>query len=709
MKECPKCKRCYSDEIDFCPEDESKTFFSIAGEPVLSERYILEKRLGQGGMGVVYLARHSYLKTLHAIKIILPDLVGNDPQLVTRFHQEARAAAAIKHPNVIQVSDFGVINEKMPFLIMEYIEGESLHELLNREKRLPPAKAVELILGICNGVNAAHKQGIVHRDLKPLNIMIANDKPNLTEAVKILDFGLAKIKSGELLGSFIQAQTTGLIGSPYYMAPEQWNDEEPNLQTDVYSLGIILFQVLTGHVPFKANSIPAIMKKHLSDPPPSLSSMGIMVPQKLEEAIFRALEKDRQKRTKSVEDFAKEIKEAVSYVTTNVTVTATKPEFSSVHLVSNLPNAQVFIDDEPIGKTLHDGQLLISGLHSGKHKIRITHQGFQDWEQDFICDGSSKQIFAELKEIEVKPIEKPSKPLLNTQSTQVPSAQYQPEKLIPSQKIPSNRIGFVIITSGILVLLILIFVISVLYLKTKEEDKINKESTGRTESKTFTPEMILIPGGTFKMGRNDGDFRERPTFTVEVKSFWLEKTEVTNLEYEQFVKETNHPAPPHWISGKPPLGEEMFPVVYVDMNDIQEFIKWRSKRDGVNYRLPTEEEWEYAARNGSENNLYPWGDKWEKNKAVVETDKAKPVGSFPEGANKWGVVDLIGNVWEWTGSKIKPYPGANIFFDKPDNFVIRGGCFLSKSSGKRAITSTTRGDVEPTRKDGLLGFRLARD
>ncbi|MCS6873327.1 MAG: SUMF1/EgtB/PvdO family nonheme iron enzyme [Pyrinomonadaceae bacterium] len=706
MRECPKCKKCYFDEVIICPADSEKTFFSIPGKPIVSERYILERRLGQGGMGVVYLARHSYLKTLHAIKVILPDLVGNDPQLVTRFHQEARAAAAIKHPNVIQVSDFGVIDEKMPFLIMEYIEGESLQELLAREKRLPTLKAIELILGICAGVNAAHKQGIVHRDLKPLNIMIAKDKTNLTEAVKILDFGLAKIKSGELLGSFIQAQTTGLMGSPYYMAPEQWSDEEPNPQTDIYSLGIILFQMITGDVPFKASSIPAIMNKHLQSPPPPISSTGVTVPERLEKVILRALEKNRENRTKSVEEFVAELKAAVGYVAT----TSSFPiitEQSSLHLISNIPNAEVFVDDKLIGKTFHDGQLLISGLQSGKHKIRVSHHGFQDWEEELICDGSTK-ITVELKE-SLKPIEKPSMPLITGETPPTQLVQpFEKEKQTPSSKLTTIKIA------GILVSLLLILVISFLVFYLKKDNSstqtLSEENVvQKTTVEAIRPEMIFIPGGTFKMGRNDGDVREKPEFRVTVKDFWLEKTEVTNKEYEQFIKETNHPAPPHWISGKPPVGEEMLPVVYVNMDDIQAFIKWRSKRDGVNYRLPTEEEWEYAARNGSENNLYPWGDRWEQNKAVVETNKPRPVGSMPEGANKWGVLDLIGNVWEWTSSKIKPYPGSPAVFDKPNAFVIRGGCFISKSSGNRAITSTTRGDVEATRKDGLLGFRLARD
>ena len=223
MKECPKCRRCYPDETNHCPQDGDATAPSLLGEPTLDARYLLERRLGQGGMGVVFQARHIFLKTRHAIKVIIPDLVGNDPNLSTRFRQEALAAAAIRHQNIIAVTDFGVVRGNMPFLVMEFIEGRSLQDILTTEGAMSPQRAWEFISAIAAGVGAAHRQGIVHRDLKPLNIMV-QDNVSIAEGVKILDFGLAKIKSGELLGSFVQAQTSGLMGSPFYMAPEQWSD-----------------------------------------------------------------------------------------------------------------------------------------------------------------------------------------------------------------------------------------------------------------------------------------------------------------------------------------------------------------------------------------------------------------------------------------------------------------------------------------------------
>src|SRR5437660_7692267 len=310
MKECPTCRCCFADDIQYCADDGVATKSSITDGPILDERYELEKRLGQGGMGVVFKARHIFLNTQHAIKVILPDLVGNDPMLVTRFRQEALAAAAIRHQNIIAVTDFGVVRGTMPFLVMEFVQGKSLQEIMGDEGAMPPARAFELMQPICSGIAAAHRQKIVHRDLKPLNVMI-QDGISINEGTKILDFGLAKIKSGELLGSFIAAQTTGLMGSPFYMAPEQWSDEPPDARSDIYSLGVMLYQMLCGEVPFKGSSIPSIMKKHVTADVPTLASKGAQVPAQIEAVVRHALEKDPKYRTPSADEFVSELRGAM--------------------------------------------------------------------------------------------------------------------------------------------------------------------------------------------------------------------------------------------------------------------------------------------------------------------------------------------------------------------------------------------------------------
>jgi formylglycine-generating enzyme required for sulfatase activity len=656
----------------------------------------------------------------------------------------------------------------MPFLVMEFVEGESLHDLLAREHRLSPERAAELMSAICAGVGAAHRQGIVHRDLKPLNIMIQQDRHSLAEAVKILDFGLAKIKSGELLGSFIQAQTTGLMGSPYYMAPEQWADEDPDAAADVYSLGIMLFQMIAGDVPFKGSSIPAIMQKHLNSPPPSFTEFGVQVSPQVELAVRHALEKDRTKRTSSPEALVEELRSAVgissqSFSGIHVSQTANLAPVSTLHILTKPPQSKVFVDSVSIGESQPDGWLLLEGLQSGNHKVRISHEGFQDWESEVVCDGKPQQVVAELRNYSEAPPQVPAGNTMNygqpgsvnaqgnyvTQITpsavqqtnphvsqssmhqsQAQNYQASQQNLFQSEPKKSAFSPLIMAITGILGVLLLTgigvgaaFMLGLIgktsVANTNSNSSFNPPFNSNLPMQTPTAkptevknEMVKITGGKFSMGRNDGAPQEQPAHPAEVNDFWMDKTEVTNAEYEEFVVDAGYSKfPANWVNGKPVVGEEMFPVVRVDMEDVKAFIDWRSKRDKVKYRLPTETEWEYAARNGEANNLYPWGDKWEDRRAVLEQSAPKPVGSAPNGANKWGIQDLLGNVWEWTDSEYKAYPGSPgeiIRKNKTPEYVIRGGGFVSRASGDKAVTSTTRLGVEITRQDGVLGFRLVR-
>ncbi len=215
------------------------------------------------------------------------------------------------------------------------------------------------------------------------------------------------------------------------------------------------------------------------------------------------------------------------------------------------------------------------------------------------------------------------------------------------------------------------------------------------------------------MGRGDGLDPEKPVHEVAVKDFWMDKTEITAEEYYEFIKANDYkPTPSYWEDGKPLASEGKLPVRFVNMNDVKAFAEWRSKRDGVIYRLPTENEWEYAARNGAANNLYPWGDEFKNGCAIINQPDPKPetVGSKACGVNKWDVQDLIGNVYEWTSTETNVYPGNPGKIDDrfKNTFVIRGGSAFDKSTGKDAITSTFRGFVEPNKRDSRLGFRLVR-
>ncbi|MEZ5305749.1 MAG: bifunctional serine/threonine-protein kinase/formylglycine-generating enzyme family protein [Pyrinomonadaceae bacterium] len=744
MKECQHCKSCYSDEVNSCPKDGMPTVHTIAGEPVLDGKYNIESRIGQGGMGVVYKARHAYLKTLYAIKVILPDLVGNDPNLVTRFRQEALAAAAIRHHNVVQVTDYGVAQGTMPFLVMEYVEGESLHDLIAREHRLEPKAAFDLVSAICDGIGAAHHLGIVHRDMKPLNIMLLKGKTKMNEAVKILDFGLAKIKSGELLGSFIQAQTTGLMGSPYYMAPEQWADEDLGPQSDIYSIGVMLYQMLTGDVPFKGSSIPAIMKKHLSDPPPSFSEMGLTATPELERAVMRTLAKKPEDRTATVEDLVEELRAAVlGGETLGAAQTFSSLPSAPLRILTNPPQSDVFLNDVSVGKSRDDGWLLLEGVQTGNHNLRVAHEGFLDWNGQVKCEGKPYQVVAELRKAEATApgIPMPTDTLSGETGKSIsggtgydelaPTIHKMPEGTVPEivptqpeiEKKPFLSMGTLLIF-GILGLFALTGIgIAGIYFsgiykqfvsgpeKTPEPSPTpSVETTG-----DFKNELVEIPGGTFKMGRNDGTPLEKPEHEVTVEDFFIDKTEVTNGEYYAFVTETDYdPIPVDWVamSRKPVSGKEKLPVRFVNIKDVEAFAKWRSKRDGRTYRLPTEAEWEYVARNGDQGTLYPWGDEHRAECAVVGRLAATPeeVGSRECGASsRWGVQDLIGNVFEWTSSESKAYPGApGELQNRSDKrlFIIRGGSAFRDQNGKNSETSTFRIGVPEDLRDNRLGFRL---
>jgi len=724
MKECPTCKRCYADEINHCPQDGAETTPSLLGEPTLDGRYLLERRLGQGGMGVVFKARHIFLKTAHAIKVILPDLVGNDPMLTTRFRQEALAAAAIRHQNIIAVTDFGVVRGSMPFLVMEFVKGRSLQDILATEGAMPPQRAWEFISAIAAGVGAAHRQNIVHRDLKPLNIMVQDDVP-IAEGVKILDFGLAKIKSHEVLGSFIQAQTSGLMGSPFYMAPEQWSDEEPDARADIYSLGVILYQMLAGDVPFKGSSIPSIMKKHLTMPPPSFQSKGVSVPPAIEAVVRHALEKELSSRIDSVPSFLRELhaalnsspvvaaalRETVAMDPNRTIASTTAPVIKGPDLSTTAPPVA---QDTNFGDGFDSLPGPVTGAQLDKDPEDEERQRQERERREREHEEKFQRMAQQAKELEDR-LDRLSGSMpphgadsevthVQTKATTPVVASDVATPLVGGRKAmvvniepKRRRLPFLVIGVVLFVLVLAgAGITAYLLLKPPVKPK---------------PDLIAISGGSFQMGRNDGSPLEAPAHTLTMRPFMMDRTEVNNTEYAQFVSETHHEAPTHWAGDKPPFGQELWPVVNVSFQDANEFAAWRSKRDGVTYRLPTEEEWEYAARNGAKNDLYPWGSDWRNNVAVLKETTPAPVGSRPAGNNRWGVVDLIGNVWEWTASKASVYPGnaGTLAPEGRDWIVIRGGGYVSDPArSDPPISSCMREFIAPGTKTTLLGFRLVR-
>jgi serine/threonine-protein kinase len=225
-------------------------------------------------------------------------------------------------------------------------------------------------------------------------------------------------------------------------------------------------------------------------------------------------------------------------------------------------------------------------------------------------------------------------------------------------------------------------------------------------------ELIEIPGGTFQMGRVGATVSELPIHPVTVPTFDIDKTEVTNYEYAQFVNETKHEPPSNWAGGKPIPGQEALPVTFVSYDDAEAFARWRSARDKAEYRLPTEEEWEYAARGGDQGNIYPWGNEWVEDNALVKTSGAtmpKAVGTSPKDKTRWGVMDMMGNVYEWTRSKASYYQGSTLKVEAEErgHYVIRGGSYATSQLPK-PISATRRDWFSGNTKVSVLGFRLIR-
>jgi serine/threonine protein kinase len=334
---CPNCQQVLQDDVYFCGScgaptnnDDAPTVrlspITQIDEPrettpnggrqdpligrVLDSKYELFERLGEGGMGAVYRARRLHIGDDVAVKLLRTDLLVKE-EAIERFRREARSAAMISHPNVVSIHDFSDASgpSGVAYIVMELVKGTSLRTLLECEGRLRPERAVALMRDICAGVGVAHRQGLLHRDLKPDNVIITPANPEgEPETAKVVDFGLAKLRDVD--AGAILTQAGAVIGTLYYMSPEQCSGEEVDARADVYSLGAMLFEMLTGSPPFQANNFTGLIAKHLHEPPPSFP-VELNIPAALAAACTRALSKDRDLRQPDASSFNRDLQKAM--------------------------------------------------------------------------------------------------------------------------------------------------------------------------------------------------------------------------------------------------------------------------------------------------------------------------------------------------------------------------------------------------------------
>ncbi|HQR37405.1 MAG TPA: bifunctional serine/threonine-protein kinase/formylglycine-generating enzyme family protein [Blastocatellia bacterium] len=707
MKECAACGREFQDDVQFCPIDgqpldhkkTSELDAASLNDPligtVLDDKYRLDRKIGEGGMGAVYHATHIHMDSSFAVKLLHRSMVA-DQGAVERFRREARAAARIRHTNAVSVTDFGVTKEGTVYLVMEYLEGGDLRERLKKVGILSPADSVRIIAQTCAAIEEAHRKGIVHRDLKPDNIWLLT-RDDIDDQVKVLDFGIAKLKTQGPQSSNLTQQGM-VVGTPHYMSPEQCRGEELDSRSDIYALGVILYEMLTGDVPFRAPTPVGVVLKHANELPKPLREQNPSIPEPVERVVMKALEKDAAKRQPSAAELGRELIDAIRM---SGTASIEIPGFETGDFLPVSSTGSTTAPGKQTGSTTapqseHDTSVQDpnkTGRVGGGATVAMTQKQANAKTQPPVVGGT--QVMAS-----------------QTASSDTVSDRPAPverviERVIEREAPAPNRTMLYAAVAAVVVIGIIVTIVLVMRNPGSGQANVNKPpvtNTGGTTATGTAPEgMILIKGATFKMGTDDptAEDSDKPAHDVTLKDYYIDTYEVTNEEYQQFVKQTGYKPPKDWTGTDFPSGEAKFPVRNVTWYDADEYAKWAGKR------LPTEAEWEYAAR-GPEGRIYPWGNDWSpklSNSKEDGRDGPLTVGSYPGGVSSFGVFDMAGNVCEWVADDFVPYPGSKQAPD-PGNKCYRGGAYAAP---KERLKTTFRWWDHPVTPHAFIGFRCAKD
>jgi serine/threonine-protein kinase len=669
---------------------------------------VLEK-IGQGGMSEVYKGLQTGLDRYVAIKLLGQSL-QSDPEITRRFKREAQSVAALRHPNIIQVYDFGATDEGY-YLVMEYVEGSDLRQEIDRRfqasRSFTPDEVIEVLEQVADALDYAHRQGLIHRDVKPANILLSAEGP-----VILTDFGLAMLRDR------ISQVTMGhSFGTPEYIAPEQAMDSRAAVpQSDVYALGGILYEMVTGQIPFDAESALNIALKHISEDPQPPRELVPHLPQPVEDVILRALAKEPEARFPTARAMVDALREAWTGGTETATIEAAQPTVPAMDRPVPAPPPQPPVMPPPPPAQPPPGApppaqptpgetpaprrrrwgLLFAGL-GALALMGLLVAGFLF--RDRI------PFLAALVPPTPTLTSTPTRPAVVSSSSPTPTATSTPRPTATPSPTPTSS-------------------------------PTATASPTRTPSPTPTPtlapgdvltrsvdgmRMRFVPGGAFLMGAGDDpDARphEEPQHEVTLSPFWIDETEVTNRQYDLCVEDEacTEPASPRTYDDPQRTDH---PVVFVNWEQARDYCQWIAAETGWDAHLPTEAQWEKAAAwdpSAGTHRRYPWGDQ-EPDEALLNylgsgLNRTTPAGSYPEGASAYGALDMAGNVWEWVADwydadtyEIRDRPTDPTGPTDGRQRVMRGGSY---GFGSFQARTTHRDAANPEGAKGAgLGFRCA--
>ena len=510
----------------------------------LGDGYVVERPLGEGGFAVVFLVTDVALKRKLAVKVLSPDLIASK-SVLDRFRREAETVAQLSHPNIVPLHFIGQDGDLL-YLAMQCVDGGSIADRLKRDGPLPVEEAVRVASQVASALAHAHKRGVIHRDIKPANVLVDAESGRCL----VTDFGIARSADATALTA-----TGMMVGTPAYLSPEQVTGDSVDHRVDIFALGITLYEMLAGRVPYDAPTASVAMMKRLGGPPESVRLIRPEVPEEIAAVITTCLAADPADRFQSANDVVRAL----------------------------------------------DGDLITTG----------------------------------------------------GRSTRTTPALGKPRR------------GMAIVAASLSALALGIIGWRAIYHRSVGGDT---KIAGAPVVAAADSGLVAIPAGLYVVGDDKGSPFARPRHTVQLGAFAIERTEVTAQDYQQYVNATRAPWRNTEANGR-------VPATHVPWNDAANYCAWKH---GAGGRLPTEVEWEAAAR-GPSGRTFPWGEGsagLRANTASFGRKRPVPVGGFPSGATPEGVQDMVGNVWEWTSSSFEAYPGAAPLPDSMRNYrVSRGGAF----------------------------------